>query len=538
MSSVSSSNSMRMTGLTTGMDTESIVKSLMKPYQAKIDNVYKEQQLNAWKQEAYRSVMTKMQNIKSKYFDATKPDNYILNSNSLAEKKVTATAAVAGSSPSVTVTAGGTANDGTYIVDIKTAATKAEIKGTALAAGTKTSTKLSTLGMTTSDEIQITYGVGASAKTATVSIGANDTISTLINKVNTETAGNVKLEYYEYAGFSFSTTAYGASSGVQIDNSGVGDTLLKMNLTTGSSSVGTDGVMSITYPNGSVSGNQVLTSNKVSVDGMSMVVNGTGITNVTVEKNTDETLKKIKSFVDDYNTMLDDIYGQIYSKRNYSYKPLTDEEKEAMSDEEVTKWEAKAKQGILAKDSNLENLASTLRSELFTRPLNGTGGNLSQFGISTSSDISKRGKIQIDEAVLKQKLQEDPDAVLTALAGPSTTYPSYNPDATSTDRDTRLNEMGAFGRVSHIFEDYARTTRNSKGAKGILVEKAGIKGDLSEISNSYSKLMLDQQTKIDSLNKKFTDMESKYYAKFGNLETMMSKLNAQQSWLQQQLGSM
>jgi DNA-binding CsgD family transcriptional regulator len=68
------------------------------------------------------------------------------------------------------------------------------------------------------------------------------------------------------------------------------------------------------------------------------------------------------------------------------FVPLTDEEKEAMSDKEVEKWEEKAKEAILRRDSSLGTLGNTLKNAMAEGfEVNGKKMYLSDFGIETLS---------------------------------------------------------------------------------------------------------------------------------------------------------
>lgn len=67
----------RITGLATGLDIDSIVKSSMMNYQNKIDKVYKQKSLAEIKQQLYRDVIKEGQNFYNKYFDITKSGNLV-----------------------------------------------------------------------------------------------------------------------------------------------------------------------------------------------------------------------------------------------------------------------------------------------------------------------------------------------------------------------------------------------------------------------------------------------------------------------------
>ena len=75
------SNSLRITGLATGIDTDTLVKQLMQVEQIKIDKVLQEKQLIQWQQELYRDIIGEINSFKSTYFDVLKTDSYMLSTN-------------------------------------------------------------------------------------------------------------------------------------------------------------------------------------------------------------------------------------------------------------------------------------------------------------------------------------------------------------------------------------------------------------------------------------------------------------------------
>ena len=166
-----------------------------------------------------------------------------------------------------------------------------------------------------------------------------------------------------------------------------------------------------------------------------------------------------------------------------------------------------------------------------------TGISLTEIGLSTSSDISQRGKIIIDEAKLKTTIETRGEQVANLFIKSSTTHDSYDANYTSGERNIRNKEEGIFQRINDILKDYTRTTRDNSGKKGILLEKAGIKGDMSEFKSSLSEDIIKKDEKINEMIKSLADRENKFYLKFSKLEVAMNKLNSQSSWLTQQLGS-
>ena len=66
------------------------------------------------------------------------------------------------------------------------------------------------------------------------------------------------------------------------------------------------------------------------------------------------------------------------------YEPLTDDEKDSMSDTEVEKWEAKVKDSLLRRDDSLESLISSMTTAMSKGyEVNGKTYYLTSFGIST-----------------------------------------------------------------------------------------------------------------------------------------------------------
>ena len=216
--------------------------------------------------------------------------------------------------------------------------------------------------------------------------------------------------------------------------------------------------------------------------------------------------------------------------------PLTEEQKADMKEEEIKIWEVKAKEGLIKNDPMLQNMMTSMRNAFYTG-VEGAGITLSELGLSTSSDISMRGKIIIDETKLKGALSTRGEQIANIFMKTSTSKSSYNPDMNSTDRSLRNKEEGIFQRINDIFSDYTRTTRNIAGKKGILIEKAGIKGDFTEFKNLLTDDMKFKDNAIKAMQKKMADRENRYYSQFAKLEVAMNKLNSQSSWLTQQLGT-
>ncbi|MDW8799698.1 flagellar filament capping protein FliD [Clostridium sp. A1-XYC3] len=365
-------------------------------------------------------------------------------------------------------------------------------------------------------------------------VGAkNKSIDDIIRDI--ESKAGVDISYTQLTRqFVMTSTQTGASQTL----TGSDTTGTFLNKIFGSSSInktGEDATVTLTSNGVSTTVKQSL--NNFTIDGVNYVLNGTTTSPISfsVNSNVNKGFDSIKGFIDSYNELIGKISSAVEEKKQYTYLPLTDEQKKSMSDSEIEKWETKAKQGILSKDSTLENMLLQMRKAFFDG-VEGAGTNLFEVGLNTSSDIAQRGKIIIDEEKLKEALKNEPDKVMSLFTQKSTSHSSYSRTMGSDDRKERYNEEGIFNRISDIFEDNISVFRDSNGRKGTLLEIAGIKGDFTEYKNSITSQIQDKETKIKEMLEKIYDKEERYYKQFAQLETAMNTMNSQSSWLASQLG--
>ncbi len=531
------SNSLRITGMASGLDTDALIKQMMKPYNMKVDKMKQDRQIVAWKQELYRDILSDTAALRNTYFDVLKPDTNILSKNNYAGFDVTTTNSVVGEGAGVSAKASVGAETGNYTVKVERLASGAKVEGAVIdyPGANKYTTKLNDLGIEDGGTLTFQYkdSRGVTKTSEPITISKDATIAQLSDAVNQGTAGSVKLNFSELTEkFSIESLQTGSSSVLAVTNEGT-DVLSKLKLTASVAS-GVDAKVTITPPGvGAVPTTVERPSNAFSIDGVNYTLSKAGTTNnIVVAGNSQKTFDKIKAFIDKYNELVDKIGQKTDEKKQYKILPLTDEQRAAMKEDEIKQWETKAKVGLLKGDSNLDGMLNEMRSAFF-QGVEGAGISLSELGLSTSSDTSKKGKIIIDETKLKAAIETRGEQVANLFAKSSAT--SYSPDATSTERSDRNKEQGIFQRINDILQDYTRTTRNINGKKGILLEKVGIKGDLTEFKSAMSQDIIDKDAKINEMIKSLSERENKYYLQFSKLEVAMNKLNSQSSWLTQQL---
>lgn len=359
---------------------------------------------------------------------------------------------------------------------------------------------------------------------------ATTSISDIMSQVNSNSDAGVRMSYDSLNNnFVLETKTTGVTA--KITSSDVSGGLLgSLSLTTAGIS-GNDA--SITFNDGK-NGDQVITrsTNSFTVSGITFNLKKdfTDSVNMSVDSDPSKAVELIKGFVDKYNEVLDKVNAKLGETREYSYLPLTDTQKEAMSDDDIKAWEDKAKSGLLAGDNILRSIVTDMRNAL-TDSVQGSGITLASIGIKSSSWTDK-GKLYVDENKLKNALADSPDQVFslfTKQSDKSYTQAVSDPAASS----ERYKENGLIYRLNDIIQDNIRTnTMNSH--RGALLEKAGAVGDRSEYSNSLYNQISDYDDRISEMNDELTTKENSYYDQFSKLETLISQMNSQSSWLAQQ----
>lgn len=415
--------------------------------------------------------------------------------------------------------------------------------------GISSSTKLSDFSASNLS-FKLSYDSATTTTPITISATSTDTLQTIADKVNSQTSGAVTMNIDDTTGkISFQTKNYGSASTLTIADNG---NLSALCITAGSSS-GQDAIVSITAPGQSA----VITtqsSNKFTSNGVTYSLVNKGTASTTVASNADAVVSNMKSFITDYNTIIDTINTKLTEKKDSAYPPLTDTQKASMSDTQISAWEAKAKVGILRNDDNLSSMMTQLRgifsSSVYSDSSSNTKIPLSfgqygtgSIGIDTSTDYTDGGKLVIqDESKLKDAIENNFDDFKKLFIGTSNDTLSTNQSYVGS---SKYKEDGLFTRMSTILKDYVATpglgedgTYTLSGSMNIFVNK---QYDYSSTGYSGKNTIPDQIYKqtlsITNLKTQMSDAEDRYYAKFSALESAMTTLSNQQSTLASMLGT-
>lgn len=367
------------------------------------------------------------------------------------------------------------------------------------------------------------------------SFAASTSLTAMMSTVNNDTDANVRMAY-DAASDTVSITSKQLGSGDNIRLTETGSNFFAAVGINTAAPVTTQGLDAEAEIDGVT---VTRSSNSFDVNGVTYTLlkqhalTDTGET-MTITQDVDSAVTKIKEFVTKYNELIDTLNGKVGEKYDRNYLPLTAEQKEAMETKDIETWEAKAKTGLLQNDSILQGLINGIRKAMY-ETVEGAGITMKDIGMSSASYLDK-GKITLDEDKLRQALSDKPDAVQKLLNGTPDDYPTYNRTATAAEKTARYAGAGVFQRLSDIIDDNITTYRNADGKKGHLLEKAGIKGDLSVTTNQLYKEMSNYDIRITELLVKIADREDQYYAKFSKLESYMQRMNNQSSWIASQLG--
>ncbi|WP_248405470.1 flagellar filament capping protein FliD [Butyrivibrio fibrisolvens] len=506
---------LRITGMNSGLDTESIITALTQNKQDKVDKFTGDQKKLTWKQDKWKELNKK---VVSFY-------NGVL-SNMRFSDAYTKKTTTASNADAVSVITGTNAMDTTQTLDINSLAKAAYMTGQEVKVGDTKATKSTTieeLRLSAGDKLKFSIG-GDTSNVLEVSIEEGDTIGSVLTKLQNATSTDgtkLNFNFDDKNGrfyVSSKTTGEAASFDLLLDDEST-TAMTKLGLTKKE-----DGS---NYIKGSsaeiVLNGETYTSdnNTFEINGLTITANqvASGIT-LSTKQDTSGIYDNIKNMIKEYNSLMKEFSTLYNADKAKKYTMLTDDQKSEMSDKEVEEWETKIKDGLLSGDETIGSIRSGLKSivnsgfDITNKDGTTTKLYLTDFGIGTgsyfTSEENERDLLHIDG---------DKDDSTT----------SANTDKLSamimTDPDT----------VSKFFTEF------SKSMYGKLSDL--MKG--TEYSSAYTvyedKLMASQyssyNTKISNAQKALEAMQDKLYKKFASMETALAKTNSNSSSLSGFFGS-
>lgn len=558
-------NTMRISGLASGIDTDEMIQQLMRAERVKVDRVEQDRQILLWRQEMYNDLNKAFANfiLKSRKdfgltsigYNGTFRTNSYQNLNWV--KKAT-------SSNEATATVSSTAKavDGSYSVNVEQLA-----EGVTMASGSDISKTVVNEDGTLSINEDFEFTINDGKNEAIISVGASSNMNDIVKAINTAKADNgealnIRASYDHSIGrFFIQTTNTGSEAKLQIEADATGESFINaLNLkyndgideNTGkvkyenykANDLAREGKNAIINFNGANGIEQ--SSNRITINGITMDLKAKGEFTVNVGTDVDGVYEKVKQFVDDYNELVEKTNKLLGEDQHRNYRPLTAEQKKEMEKEDIKLWEEKAKSGLLRSDEIISRTMLNTRHAIYEKFEDGFSGKytlITDIGISTEKYArgSAGGKLVIDENKLKKAIAEDPDEVMKLLFKESEFV-----EKDENGKKIKKYEGGGFIARIHDnlmlgMEEIIQKSgtagesdlyRNVKGS--ILLEfisgsKTG-KGSISLLDKD----ILDYNKRIDDLNVMLFKKENAYYAKFAAMEKAIARMNQQSAWMMQQ----
>lgn len=499
-----------------GLDVESMVKAGMMAKQSKLDKMLQSYTKNEWKKEAYVDIYKKVNDL-----NLNKLTDYKLSSNMNARSATS-------SDSSIKATANSDAAIGPHTITVNSTAINAYLVGTNSVndlkkAGSKT---LETLGYTSG----LTFSINGENGENNITLDKDKTLYELIAEVNgkSDTTG-VKMSYDETNGYislyqknlgesnTIKITATGAAAeffgslGLKDRNNATGNAYSVSDFNDGTvTAIGKD--TSVTIDGRDY---DKLTSTTIFAENISFNIGGVVVKDgqsvtaiVNVDQDKEKIIDNVKSFVNEYNELLNSIYEAYREAPNSSYKPLTDAQKEEMSADQIEKWEEKAKAGILYHDQTLRKVIDSVRKAVTDKVEGVTGDydSIYKLGISTTGLY---GQLKIDEDKLSKAIAEDPDAVYKVFS---------TPNKTGNLKDETVG--GVAVRLSAALSNSSKTISDVSGK------------DLSTSDDStLNTLMRSMQSRISSFKKMMKTFEDNLYKRYDAMESALASLGSQMNYL-------
>lgn len=261
-------------------------------------------------------------------------------------------------------------------------------------------------------------------------------------------------------------------------------------------------------------------TNSFSINGLTIethAVTGEGNDNaisITTSTDTQGIYDKVKDFLKQYNEVINEISKLYNADAAKGYEPLTDEERDAMSETEIEKWEEKIKNALLRRDTTLGSLMNAMTNSMAQAyEVNGKKLSLSSFGIATlgyfNSGENEKYAFHIDGNKDDEKTSGKEDKLMKAI--------QENPE----DIIDFLKQL-----TSNLYTTIDGRMKST---------------ELSSVYKVYNDKEIDKEIKnmedlIEKWKEKVEAEEDRYYKQFSNMEVALSKLQSQTNSLTGLLG--
>ncbi|WP_226037145.1 flagellar hook-associated protein 2 [Aquibacillus saliphilus] len=497
--------SSRITGLASGMDTDSMVKELMAAERIPLDKMEQDKSWMTWQRDSFRDVNKLLFDLDSKVLDMK------------MEKTYNSKTTTSSNSNAISATTTATTPNGSYSVAVGELASAAINVGNELdltAEGNKIdptkslASQFSTVTVPSSFEFSV-YNEDGKSEPYEIKIEQGDTLNSVLKKITNSdadvrafydsTSNKVVLERSKTGNFNKDAT---------IDNGheitfGTGFLTETLNLVQGNEQDGTNAVF--TY-NGKLTIES--TTNSYTLNDITFNFKEANSTStISVSNNVDASYDKIMEFIDQYNETIEKVNGYLTEERFRDFKPLTAEQKKAMSEDEIEQWEEKSKSGTLKGESILSSGLNNMRQNWYgTVDNNSALTHLTQIGINTSSNYMDKGKLEVDEDQLKKALREDPQSVHKLFSN-----------------DVKGSGRGIINRLEDSIESTMKNIESRAGKTTSTLQQYTLGRNLDSIDD-----------RISAFEDRLVQTENRYWKQFAQMEKAIQQMNQQSNYLMQQ----
>ncbi|MFD1206732.1 flagellar hook-associated protein 2 [Sporosarcina contaminans] len=517
---------MRISGLATGMDTEQIIKDMMTANRIPLNKINQKKQYLEWQVDDYRAVNRKLFDFSQNAFN-----NMILSKN-FNHKTVSV------SMPDhVAVKNISSTSDFSGTLEVHQLAKNATLQGKSIVKDGTTdekytldemnTLKLSDLGVESEDGfVTLKITAPGSEEGNEIKVSVNDSVGAVIAKINQDT--KVTAFYDEFTGKIALTAKNSGEGTISIEDADGGNLAEKLQLTG-------EGVQVEEGKNADFTYNGLRTqrsSNTFQINGFEMslkqvtspldadgnVIDGERkVISFNSSPDTEKIFENVVKFIDEYNTLIEDLNKQIREQKYRSFPPLSAEQKKEMTEKEIELWEEKAKSGTLRNDSEISSMLTQMRTALTgSIKLPGMGENesisLKDIGITGSKNYLDHGKLIIDEDKLKKAISEDPNKI----------HQLFSYDAGDNAKKT---EHG-FARQLRTIVDATQKT---------IQKRAGKVGDVND-TFTLGKNLDDMNKQIERFEERLKMTEDRLWRQFTAMERAIQRANAQSASLMNAFG--
>ncbi len=504
---------MRLTGLMSGMDTETMISQLVSARKTKVDDAKKAQKKLEWKQDAWKTLNTKVR----KLFDGALGNMRFEGSFMKKTTKVS-------NSNVVSVITGEGAMNSVQSLEVKELAKSAYLTGAAVGdgkGGFDKSTTLGRLGVSGESSFQVTVGEGENAQTKEITVNSATTVGELLSQLN---GAGVTASFDEKnQRFFIASKETGLENDFKItavkDDAGNADGSEALIKALGLSEA--DGAKKNAPSDAKILLNGVeytSSRNSFEINGLTLNVNaktadGETVT-ITTQDDTDGIYDMVKNFFKEYNELINEMDKLYNADSARGYEPLTSEEKESMTEEEIEEWEKKVKSALLRRDGTLGTLSSAMKEIMVSGvEVDGKMMYLSNFGIET----------------------------LSYFTAADNEKNAYHIDGDSDDVNTSSNADKLRGMISSdpdtVVSFFTTLSKNLYGKMQELMAPTEYSSAFTIYEDKKMKEEYDDYTsKIKDLEKKLTAYEDQWYAKFAAMESAMAKMQKSASAVTSLLG--